>query len=63
VRLIRGGDGATLPPELGDLVIVLLAGALAGLRDSLLRDGYCDASELVADLVEISDDYITRVSR
>ena len=46
-------------PDLGDLVVVLLAGTLAGLRDRLESDGFSPAAELVADLVEIADDYLT----
>ena len=46
-------------PDLGDLIIVLLAGTLAGLRDRLESDGFEPAAELVADLVEITDDYLT----
>ncbi len=62
------GDGAATgcdarSPNLGDVVIVLLASSLAGLRERLLSDGFEDAAELVADLVEIADDYITRVDR
>lgn len=49
-------------PDLGDLVVVLLAGTLAGLRDRLAEDGFEPAAELVADLVEIADDYLTRVA-
>lgn len=45
-------------PDIGDLVVVLLASTLAGLRDTLYEDGFCDAAELVADLVDIADDYI-----
>ena len=45
-------------PDLGDLVIVLLAGTLAGLRDRLTMDGYTPAAELVADLTEVADDYL-----
>ena len=48
-------------PDLGDLVIVLLASTLAGLRDRLSQDGFDDAADLVADLVEVTDDYFTRV--
>ena len=48
-------------PDLGDLVIVLLASTLAGLRDRLAADGFDPAAELVADLVEVTDDYLTRV--
>lgn len=49
-------------PDLGDLVVVLLASTLAGLRDRLAQDGFECAAELVADLVEIADDYLTRVA-
>ncbi len=55
-------DGRTRTPDLGDLVVVLLAGTLAGLRDRLAGDGFEDAADLVADLVEIVDDYLTRVA-
>ena len=48
-------------PDLGDLVVVLLASTLAGLRDRLAADGFDPAADLVADLVEITDDYLTRV--
>ena len=47
--------------DLGDVVVLLLAGTLAGLRDRLDRDGFDRAAELVADLVEIADDYVTAV--
>jgi hypothetical protein len=45
-------------PDLGDLVIVLLAGTLAGLRDRLAQDGFPKATELVARLVEEADGYL-----
>ena len=45
-------------PDLGDLVVVLLASTLAGLRDRLAQDGFMPAAELVADLTEVADDYI-----
>lgn len=48
-------------PELGDLIIVLLASNLAGLRDRLAEDGFEDASDFVADLVDATDHYIFRV--
>lgn len=48
-------------PDLGDLVILLLAGTLAGLRDRLACDGFEVASDLVGDLVDIADDYLTNV--
>jgi hypothetical protein len=44
--------------DLGDLVIVLLAGTLAGLRDRLAQDGFPRAAELVGRLVEQADDYV-----
>lgn len=50
------------PPDLGDLVVVLLAGTLAGLRDRLAQDGFEPAAELVSDLVDITDDYLTRIA-
>ena len=46
------------PPDLGDILVVLLASSLAGLRDRLHCDGFHDSAELVADLVEIADDYL-----
>ena len=49
-------------PDLGDLVIILLAGTLAGLRDRLADDGYESAADMVGDLVELTDDYITHVA-
>ena len=48
-------------PDLGDLVICLLASTLAGLRDRLAADGFDPSAELVAELVEITDDYVTRM--
>lgn len=50
-------------PDLGDLVIVLLAGTLAGLRDRLDSDGFERASELVADLTERCDSYLSEVAQ
>ena len=46
-------------PDLGDLVVVLLAGTLAGLRDRLDSDGFVPAAELVSDLVAMIDCYLT----
>ena len=48
-------------PDLGDVIVLLLAGTLAGLRDRLDADGFCAPAELVADLVEVIDDYLTSV--
>jgi hypothetical protein len=41
-------------------VIVLLAGTLAAVRDRLLADGVEPAAELVADLVELADEFTSR---
>lgn len=49
-------------PTLGDLVIVLLASTLAGLRDRLHKDGFHPQGNLVDDLVETVDDYLTGVT-
>jgi hypothetical protein len=49
-------------PDLGDLVLILLASTLAGLRDRLIEDGFESAGEIVADLVELLDDYISSVA-
>lgn len=50
-------------PDLGDLVVVLLASTLAGLRDRLADDGFQHASALAAELTERCDDYLSQVSR
>jgi hypothetical protein len=46
-------------PDMGDLIVVLLASSLAALRDRLAEDGFNPAALLVADLVDIADEYIT----
>jgi hypothetical protein len=51
--------GRNEPPDLGDLIVALLASTLAGLRDRLAADGFDPAAELVAELVEVADDYLT----
>jgi hypothetical protein len=56
------GCGDRRPPDLGDLIVVLLAGSMAGLRDRLVADGYDEAAELVADLVELADEYIAQIA-
>ncbi len=48
--------------DLGDLVIVLLAGTLAGLRDRLEADGFEHARNLVAELTERCDGWLEEVS-
>jgi hypothetical protein len=45
-------------PDLGDLVIVLLAGTLSGLRDRLWGDGFPVAADVVADLTHRCDRYL-----
>ena len=60
----RGDAAEGLPmrePDLGDLVVVLLASTLAGLRDRLADDGFSSAAEIVGDLAEVADDYIERI--
>jgi hypothetical protein len=52
-------NGAT--PDLGDLVIVLLASTLSGLRDRLEMDGFQEASEFVAGLTERCDSFLAEV--
>ncbi|MGH2736332.1 MAG: hypothetical protein ACRDKZ_12185 [Actinomycetota bacterium] len=47
-------------PGLGEVLVVLLSATLAGVRDRLHEDGYDEAGDLVADLVEIADDHLAR---
>lgn len=49
-------------PDLGDLVIVLLASTLAGLRDRLEQDGFDSASQVVAELTSRCDGYLEEVA-
>ncbi|MDQ3954130.1 MAG: hypothetical protein M3285_01085 [Actinomycetota bacterium] len=49
-------------PDLGDLVVVLLAGTLAGLRDRLAADGFETAGELAGELAARCDDYVEEVA-
>ena len=49
---------ATCEPDLSDLVIVLLASTLTGLRDRLLEDGFPVAADLVEDLTTRCDNYL-----
>lgn len=55
---VAAGRGGLGRPDLGDLVIVLLASTLAGLRDRLVDDRLRPGP---GSLVEPSDDYITRL--
>ncbi|MGH2806432.1 MAG: hypothetical protein ACRDKT_04060 [Actinomycetota bacterium] len=50
------------PLDLGDFAIALLAGVLAALRDRLAEDLYEGAADLVADLVEVTDEYLMHVT-
>jgi hypothetical protein len=45
-------------PCMGDLVLTLLAGTLSALQDRLAHDGFADHAEVVADLVDVVDDYM-----
>jgi hypothetical protein len=55
-------DGYSLPDDrLGDLIIVLLACMLSSLRDRLCADGYDRPALVVADLIEITNDYLDRL--
>jgi hypothetical protein len=58
VRLVRDDES---DPDLGDVVVMLLVGTLAGLRDRLHDDGFDRAAEFVADLVDAGDDYLIRI--
>jgi hypothetical protein len=49
---------STTGPDLGDIVILLLAGTLSGLRDRLQHDGFEDAALFVADLTQRCDTYL-----
>ncbi len=57
--MTRGSVRAIDQPDLGDLIVVLLASTLAGLRDRLEDDGFVHAADLVALLVDMVDDYLT----
>ncbi len=59
--MTAGDDRFPIEPDLGDLVIVLLAGTLAGLRDRLGADGFQRSADLIADIVEIVDCYLTEI--
>lgn len=48
----------TRSPDLGEVVITVLADALASLRDSLWRDGSAEAADVVADLTHRCDRYL-----
>jgi hypothetical protein len=59
VEVLVSSFEAETHPDLGDLIVVLLASSLAALRDRLAEDGFEGAAMLVADLVDIADGYIT----
>jgi len=57
-------DGHGFPDDrLEDLIIVLLACTLASLYDRLCADGFDQPARVVADLVEITNDYLDRLPR
>ncbi|MBA2725589.1 MAG: hypothetical protein H0U53_06335 [Actinobacteria bacterium] len=60
MKVVRNDTGLD-QPDVGDLIVVLLASTLSDLRDRLYQDGFDKASELVADLVEIVDDHVERL--
>jgi hypothetical protein len=43
--------------------MILLAGTLTNLRDRLDADGYDRPARVVADLVDITDDYLERLTQ
>jgi hypothetical protein len=45
-------------PDLGDLVIVLLASTRSGLRHRLESDGFPNPAQCVAETVVITDHYL-----
>ena len=48
-------------PDLGNFVIVLLAGTLAALRDRLMEEGFAKAADHVARLVDLCDGYVDSI--
>lgn len=52
-----------ISPDLGDLVIILLASTLAGLRDRLQDDGFDKASEFVSELTKRCDSYLSEAAQ
>jgi hypothetical protein len=58
---MRDKCGTYDDPNPGDLLIVLLAGTLAGLRDRLESDGFPNAARCVAETVALTDRYIERL--
>jgi hypothetical protein len=61
VERARRGDYEIPADRMGDLCIVLLSCTLANLRDRLCADGYDKPARVVADLVEITNDYLDRL--
>jgi len=55
-------DPEPLCPEsdLGDIVVALLHGTLSSLRDGLYETGFVAAASLIADLADVTDDYLAR---
>ena len=42
----------------GDRAVLFMTALAAMLRDELFLDGYCEAAELMADLVDVGDDFL-----
>ncbi|MFP5352645.1 MAG: hypothetical protein ACLGIB_08795 [Actinomycetota bacterium] len=55
---MRPGPWSERDSDTGHFLMIMLSGYLAGLRDRLALDGYYPAAELVADLVDITDDFL-----
>ena len=47
--------------DLGDIIVALLGGIIAGLADKLEATGFVAAAEVMTDLTEITDDYLMRL--
>jgi hypothetical protein len=48
-------------PDLGDLVVALVAASLAGLSERLLEDGFARSAQVIDDLIELADGYLSRI--
>lgn len=53
----------TKSPDLGDIVIVLLAGTLSGLHQRLIADGFPRAAKFVEELTDRCDEYVEETDR
>lgn len=46
------------PPDLGHLVVILLAGTLSGVRDRLHKDGFARAGMFIGVLCDMTDAWL-----